>query len=231
MPISVPDKYRAHLDRFVPDWERRLADFRKARKLWRIKGTNEAIKLALLAVCTWFATLVFLHFANTLWFIYLHTPMGEKFAAEVSVRLAPAISALLNRNLFHLSLLATGNSLTTCLMAGALGQMLAIQRFTYVGRGLLNRLGWALTCAALVPLNPWTVDPGAGQPLASLYLHLIPCAFLLSGTFSLTHHLLPEMNFLALGRQLFDYAEFVRLRNRLPQNETLEDQDRNGGAT
>lgn len=214
MQQTTPDTLRAILEKVLPDWRERLCAFKKSARLWRQSVIDLLLKVLIFALCTWLGYLVLLSFADSLWFVYINTPAGHRFAESIASANAKAISALLAGSLLNLSATATANALLTALAVGLISRLLLIRRYFFTGRGLINRILWALLVAAAAAANPLAM-PVSADFWAAFAAHLIPSACLFAVCFSLAAKLLPELDVSYFAKRLKDHIRIVKLRNRV----------------
>ena len=116
--------------------------------------------------------------------------MGKEFVL-VSAGTAQAIINLVeNTSLPRLAYEITLNALLSSLTVGIFSQFFGLRRRFYLGRGMINRVGWAALCIVFAAQNFFDLRPMEFQE--SVYLHTLPVICLCGTSFALAAKLVPE---------------------------------------
>ncbi len=197
---------------YMPDWRQRCCALQSAckRRLRTIKFHIVKLLVQYLAAVLCFM-LVF-GMVNYFWFTYRHTPVGGMFLSSNQSEAILAIFTATNSNLVPLAFRLTLDTAATCLLLGLVCQLLAVTRYFYEGRGLVNRLFWYVFCAAITSLD--LLQTGHQFDLTTRFvLYLIPASCLAGECLKFTSLLLPEIWIVLRVGEVRQFIKIARIRN------------------
>ena len=136
----MPENLLDSNQRTQPVWHGKLRRVGRAIQSWLRELIYSLLEVAILFTVTAVLVGILLSFLEAFWYLYLQTPVGIKYTANPS-RLSPhLLTQLFNQDLFIFSIEVATAALAACLTISAAFQILALRRYFYVGRGLLNRV-------------------------------------------------------------------------------------------
>jgi hypothetical protein len=163
----------------------------RAIQNWLRELIRSLIEITILFTITAVLVGILLSFLEAFWYLYLETPVGIKYTANPS-RLSPhLLTQLFKRDLFLLSIEIATATLTACLIISAAFQILALRRYFYLGRGLLNRVIVLLlfsAAAAFKLAHTSQID----LPIA-LGVSIVPSLCLFPSCMNISARILPEL--------------------------------------
>ena len=123
-----------------PVWKRKLQRAGRAIQIWLRELIYSLIEIVILFTAMAVLVGILLSFLEAFWYLYLQTPVGIKYTADPSRSSAHLLTQLFKKDLFLFSLEIATAAQFACLTMSAAFQILALRRYFYVGRGLLNRV-------------------------------------------------------------------------------------------
>jgi hypothetical protein len=133
----MPENFLEFNQSSQPVWKRKLKRAGRAIQIWLREFIYSLIEITILFTATAVLVGILLSFLEAFWYLYLQTPVGIKYTADPS-RLN-LLTQLFKQDLFLFSVEVATAALAACLAISAVFQILALRRYFYVGRGLLNR--------------------------------------------------------------------------------------------
>lgn len=185
-----------------PAWKKEL---RVSLARWRSKFLTDLAKLIILGLCVWGGYVVLLYYLQSVWSIFVETPMGKIFATQVSPEVVVAITAVLEMKLTQFAFACVINTLLVMVLIGVLLKFSGLYRLTYLNRGFVGHLFWGIICtAASAELLPLVESAASLKGNAVMYF--LPTICLMAGSFALSAWLVPEFTV------FFEFVEFIRER-------------------
>ncbi len=172
-------------------WRQHLQRAACAVKNWIRRLIYSLIEIVILFTATAALVGILLSFVEAFWYLYLRTPVGIKYTADPSRSSVHLVSQLIQKDLFLFSVEIATATLAACLIMSAVCQLLAVRRYFYEGRGLLNRIIWLLlfsTAAAYILERNSQIDLPVAFGAA-----IAPCLCLVSSCHNISKRLLPEL--------------------------------------
>ena len=174
-----------------PLWKRKLKRARRAIQIWLRDLIYSMIEITILFTVTAVLVGILLTLLEASWYLYLETPIGIKFTADPS-RLSPhLLTQLFKRDLFLFSLEIATATLTACLILSIAFQILALRRYFYFGRGLLNRIIILLLFSAAGAFN--LVYTGRIDPFVAFGVSIVPSLCLFPSCMNISARIFPEL--------------------------------------
>jgi hypothetical protein len=174
-----------------PVWKQKLRWAARKIQIWFRQLIYSLIEIVILFTATAALTGILLSFLEAFWYLYLQTPVGIKYTMNPSRSSVHMLTQLFRKDLFLFSLEIAAAALAACLIISALCQALAVRRYFYVGRGLLNRVIWLMLfsgAAALQLAHTCQIDLQV-----ALGISIIPNLCLFSSCQNISARLLPEL--------------------------------------
>jgi hypothetical protein len=175
----------------VPVWKQKLGRAARAIQKWFRQLIYSLIEIAVLFTATAVLIGILLSFLEGFWYLYLQTPVGIKYATNPFRSSAHMLTQLFQKDLFLFSLEIATTALVVCLIIGAACQALAVRRYFYVGRGLLNRFIWLMlfsAAAAFTLVHTCQIDLQVAFGIS-----IVPSLCLFSSCLNISARLLPEL--------------------------------------
>lgn len=174
-----------------PVWKQLLQRVIRAIQAWIRKLITSLIEIIILFIATAVLSGILLSFVEAFWYLYLQTPVGMKFTADPSRSTVHLLTQLIQKDLFLLSVDVAAAAMAACLIVSAICQLMALRRYFYEGRSLLNRVIWlslfsAAAAAILERNNGIDIQLAFGVTIA-------PCLCLFSSCQNIAKRLLPEL--------------------------------------
>ena len=163
----------------------------RAIQIWFRQLIYSLIEITILFTATAVLVGLLLSFLEALWYIYLQTPVGIKYTTNPARSSVHLLTQLFRKDLFLFALEIAVVDLAACLIISAVCQALAIRRYFYVGRGLLNRFIWLMlfsTAAAFGLTHRCRIDLQV-----ALGISIVPSLCLFSSCIHISARLLPEL--------------------------------------
>ena len=174
-----------------PAWKQKLRRAARAIHIWFRQLIYSLIEIIILFTATAVLVGLLLSFLEALWYIYLQTPVGMKYTINPARSSVDLLTQLFRKDLFLFALEISVVDLVACLLISAVCQALAIRRYFYVGRGLLNRFIWIMlfsTAAGFVLTHRCRIDLQV-----ALGISIVPSLCLFSSCINISARLLPEL--------------------------------------
>jgi hypothetical protein len=187
-------------------WKHKLRRANREVQRWNRIFIYSSIEIMILCAATTVIFISVFSFLKALWHLYLHTPVGRKFALDASLLANFSLAELLNKDLVLFSVEVTATTLSACLILSAICQMLAVRRIFYEGRGLANRIVWGLLFIA-VSAHILTDRSQLDFPVA-IGLSMIPSICMFATCLTVSARLLPELTpsaLLELARKFMNF--------------------------
>ena len=201
------------IEYYLPDWRRRCWVLQSACKQRLRTIQFYVVKLCVQYLAAVLCFILVFGMVNYFWFTFRHTPAGNMFLDSDQPEAILAIFTATKSNLVPLAFRLTLDTAVTCLLLGLVCRLLAVTRYFYEGRGLVNRLLWYIFCAAITSLD--LLQTGHRFDLTSSFvLYLIPASCLTGDCLKLTSLLLPEMWIVfRVGEEIRQIVKTARIRN------------------
>ena len=174
-----------------PLWKKHLQRAVRAIQKWFRQLVYSLIEIVILFTATAVLVGILLSFMEAFWYLYLQTPVGIKYTADPSRLSVHKLTQLIHKDLFLFSIEIAATALTACLMLSIACQVLAVRRYFYVGRGLINRVIWLLLFSAAAGYL-LTHTSQIDLQLA-IWVMIAPCLCLFSSCLNISNRLLPEL--------------------------------------
>lgn len=188
-----------------PFWKKK---FQRALAKWLNMFLADLSKLIVLVLCVWGGYVVFLHYLQSIWVIFVETPMGNIFATQVSPGIVVVITGVLGMELTQVANACVINTLLTIIPVGFLLKFSGLYRLTYQNRGFIGAIFWGITCTA-VSADLFPIVGSSGHLQGNSAIYFLPTICLLSGSFALSAWLVPEFTI------IFQAFEFISERVRI----------------
>jgi hypothetical protein len=194
----MPENFLDSNQRTQPVWQRRLRRVGRAIQIWLRELIYSLLEVAILFTATAVLVGILLSFLEAFWYLYLQTPVGIKYTADPS-RLSPhLLIQLFNQDLFLFSVEVATAALTASLIISAVSQILALRRYFYVGRGLLNRVIVLLLFSAAAGFKLAHTGP-VDLPIA-IGVSIVPSLCLFPSCINISARILPELTPLGIWK-------------------------------
>lgn len=131
-----------------PVWKHKLQRAGREFGIWNRSLFYSLVEILILCATTVIIFVTVISFLKVLWHLYLQTPLGRKFTAEMSLLAECRLAQLLDKDLMLFSIEVTVTALLACLALSAICQVLALRRLLYEGHGIVNRFLWTLVFSA-----------------------------------------------------------------------------------
>lgn len=165
---------------------------------------NISIELIFLSIVSSIVCAALLYTADMFWFLYLETPMGQKFVGSFKDQ-AVSITEFLSFEILQLSIDLTLSALIVCAGVSCVSRLLHISRHFYLSIGFFSRLVfWGGALTALVTFRVCEAYGFEDYGTAGLFA-AIPTACLFMSCFKYSDKLVPEFGDLAKPA-----VEFIR---------------------
>ena len=190
-----------------PVWKRKLKRAGRAIQIWLRGLIYSLIEITILFAVTAVLVGILLSLLEAFWYLYLETPVGIKYTSNPS-RLSPhLLTQLFKQDLFLFSIEVATATLTACLTISAAFQILALRRYFYLGRGLLNRLVVLSLFSAAAAFK--LADTSDIDVLAALGISIIPSLCLFPSCMNISARILPELTPLGIMEIFIDIKNFL----------------------
>jgi hypothetical protein len=174
-----------------PSGKRKLKRAGRAIQIWLRELIHSLLEITILFAATAVLAGILLSLMEAFWYLYLETPVGIKYTSNPS-RLSPhLLTQLFKQDLFLFSIEVATATLTACLTISAAFQILALRRYFYLGRGLLNRLVVLSLFSAATAFK--LADTSDIDVLAALGISIIPSLCLFPSCMNISARILPEL--------------------------------------
>lgn len=185
-----------------PFWQKR---FQGSLVKWRNKFLADLTTLVVLGGCVWGGYVVFLYYLQSIWAIFVETPMGNIFTTQVSPEIVAAIVGVLDMELSKVAFECVINILLITVSIGVLLKFSGLYRLAYLNRGFIGNVFWGIICSiASAELLP--IVGSAGYLKGNFALYFLPTICLLVGSFGLSAWLVPEFTV------IFQFNDFLQER-------------------
>ena len=179
----------------------------RAIRIWLRELIYSVLEVVILFTVTAVLVGILLSSLEALWYLYLQTPVGIKYTANPT-RLSPhLLTQLFNQDLFLFSVDVAAAALTASLAMSAAFQILALRRYVYVGRGLLNRiivLSLYSTAAGFNLAHTGPVD----LPVA-IGVSIVPSLCLFPSSMNISARILPEVTPAVIIKMIIKAKNFI----------------------
>lgn len=187
----MPQNFLEPSQHSKPIRQRKLRRAVRAVQIWLRELIYSVIEVIILFTATAVLVGILLSFLEAFWYLYLQTPVGIKYTADPS-RLSPHLLAqLFNQDLFIFSVEVASASLAACLAVSAAFQILALRRYFYVGRGLLNRIIIIMLFSTAAGFN--LAHTGAVDITVAIGVSIVPSLCLFQSCMNISARILPEI--------------------------------------
>ena len=174
-----------------PMWKRRLKRAGRAIQIWLRELIRSLIEIIILFAVAAVLAGILLSLLEAFWYLYLETPVGIKYTANPS-RLSPhLLTQLFKRDLFLFSIEIATATMAACLIISAAFQILALRRYCYLGRGLLNRIILLLLFSAAGAYK--LAHTSQIDLLVACGISIIPSLCLFPSCMNISARILPEL--------------------------------------
>ena len=213
----MPDNFLESAQSTQPAWKRKLRRAGRAIQIWLRELIYSLIEIAILFTATAVLIGILLSFLEAFWYLYLQTPVGIKYTANPS-RLSPhLLTQLFNQDLFLFSIEVATAALAACLTISAVFQILALRRYFYVGRGLLNRVIVLSLFSAAAGFKLAHTGP-VDLPIA-IGVSIVPSLCLFPSCMNISARILPELTPLGILKLIIRAKNFlIHSRDRVLQD-------------
>lgn len=196
----MPENLLDSNQRTQPVWHGKLRRVGRAIQSWLRELIYSLLEVAILFTATAVLVGILLSFLEAFWYLYLQTPVGIKYTANPS-RLSPhLLTQLFNQDLFIFSIEVATAALAACLTISAAFQILALHRYFYVGRGLLNRVIVLLLFSAAAGFKLAHTGP-VDLPVA-IGVSIVPSLCLFPSCMNISARILPEVTPLGILKMI-----------------------------
>jgi hypothetical protein len=190
-----------------PVWKHKLKQAGRAIQIWLRNLIYSLIEITILFTVTAVLVGILLSLLEAFWYLYLETPIGIKFTADPS-RLSPhLLTQLFKQDLFLFSVEIATATLTACLVISFAFQILALRRYFYSGRGLLNRFIVLLLFSAAGAFN--LAHTGQINPLVAFGVSIVPSLCLFPSCMNISARIFPELTPLGIMEIIIDAKKFL----------------------
>jgi hypothetical protein len=190
-----------------PAWKRKLKRAGRAIQKWLRELIHSLIEITILFTITAVLVGILLSFLEAFWYLYLETPVGIKYTTNPS-RLSPhLLTQLFKRDLFLFSIEIATATLTACLIISAAFQIMALRRYFYLGRGLLNRVIVLLLFSAAAAFK--LAHTGQIDLLVALGVSIVPSLCLFPSCMNISARILPELTPLGIIEIIINVKNFL----------------------
>jgi hypothetical protein len=190
-----------------PVWKRKLKQAGRAIQIWLRELVRSLIEIIILFAVTAVLAGILLSLLEAFWYLYLETPVGIKYTADPS-RLSPhLLTQLFKRDLFLFSIEIATATMTACLIISAAFQILALSRYCYLGRGLLNRLIVLLLFSAAGAFK--LAHTSQIDPLVAFGISIVPSLCLFPSCMNISARILPELTPLGIMEIIVNAKRFL----------------------
>ena len=190
-----------------PVWKRKLKQAGCAIQIWLRELIHSLLEIIILFAVTAVLAGILLSLLEAFWYLYLETPVGRKFTADPS-RLSPhLLTQLFKRDLFLFSIEIATATLTACLIISAVFQILALRRYFYLGRGLLNRLIVLLLFSAAGAFKLAHISQI--DVLVAFGVSIVPSLCLFPSCMNISARILPELTPPAIMEIIINAKNFI----------------------
>jgi hypothetical protein len=175
----MPENFLEFSQSSQPVWKRKLKRAGRAIQIWLREFIYSLIEITILLTATAVLVGILLSFLEAFWYLYLQTPVGIKYTADPS------------RLMFLFSVEVATATLAASLIISAVFQILALRRYFYVGRGLLNRAIVLLLFSAAAGFKLAHTAP-VDLPIA-IGVSIVPSLCLFPSCMNISARILPEL--------------------------------------
>lgn len=170
-----------------PVWKRAS----RAIRIWLRELIYSVLEVMILFTVTSVLVGILLSSLEALWYLYLQTPVGIKYTANPT-RLSPhLLTQLFSQDLFLFSVEVAVAALTACLAISTAFQILALRRYFYVGRGMLNRIVVLVLFSAAAGFK--LAHAGSIDLPVAIGVSIIPSLCLFPSCMNISARILPEV--------------------------------------
>ncbi len=191
----------------MPVWKQKLSRAAHAIQNWFRQLIYSLIEIVILFTAIAVLVGLLLSFLEALWYLYLQTPVGIKYTTNPFRSSVHLLTQLFQKDLFWFSLEIATAVFTACLTISAACQVLAVRRYFYVGRGLLNRLIWLMlfsAAAAFILADLCQIDLQVAFGIS-----IVPSLCLFSSCLNISARLLPELTPFGIREIIIDLKTFL----------------------
>ena len=194
----MPENFLEFNQSSQPVWKRKLKRAGRAIQIWLREFIYSLIEITILFTATAVLVGILLSFLEAFWYLYLQTPVGIKYTADPSRLTSHLLTQLFKQDLFLFSVEVATAALAACLAISAVFQILALRRYFYVGRGLLNRAIVLLLFSAAAGFKLAHTGP-VDLPIA-IGVSIVPSLCLFPSCINISARILPELTPLGIWK-------------------------------
>jgi hypothetical protein len=194
----MPENFLEFNQSSQPVWKRKLKRAGRAIQIWLREFIYSLIEITILFTATAVLVGILLSFLEAFWYLYLQTPVGIKYTADPSRLTSHLLTQLFKQDLFLFSVEVATAALAACLAISAVFQILALRRYFYVGRGLLNRAIVLLLFSAAAGFKLEHTAP-VDLPIA-IGVSIVPSLCLFPSCMNISARILPELTPLGIWK-------------------------------
>ncbi len=163
---------------------------------------NILIELTFLSIVSFVLCAALLYVGDMFWFLYLETPMGQKFVASFQDQ-AGSIIEIFSFDILRFSIDLTVSALLVCIAVSCCSRLLHISRHLYLSGGFFSKLFfWGFPLTALVTLHICNSYGFEDYRIVGLFA-AVPTFCLFMSCFKYSDQLLPEFGDLARSSLVF----------------------------
>ena len=190
-----------------PVWKRKLKQAGRAIQIWLRELIHSLIEIIILFAVTAVLAGILLSLLEAFWYLYLETPVGIKYTANPS-RLSPhLLTQLFKRDLFLFSIEIATATITACLIISAAFHILALRRYCYLGRGLLNRIIVLLLFSAAGAYK--LSHTSQIDLLVAFGISIVPSLCLFPSCMNISARILPELTPIGIIKIIINVKNFI----------------------
>lgn len=190
-----------------PGQSQKLRRVARAIQIWIRQLIYSLIEIVILFTATAVLIGILLSFLEALWYIYLQTPVGIKYTTNPARTTTHVLTQLFQKDLFLFSLEIAVVALVACLTTSFVCQVLALHRYFYVGRGLINRIIWLMLFSAATGFeltHRCQVDLQVALGVA-----IVPNLCLFPACLKISARILPELTPFGIWKLLISLKHFL----------------------
>jgi hypothetical protein len=218
----MPEIFFDSTQTLPPGGKSKLRRAARRFRIWLRNLIYSMIEIVILFTATAVLMGILLSFTKALWYLYLETPVGRKYTANFSVLTTHVLSELVRRDLVLFSIEIAACALITCLMVSATIQLLAVRRYFYEGRGLVNRMVWIALFSASSAHNLTNISQIEWS--IAVAISILPSLCLFASCLAIAAKLLPELTIVGIFKMTKRLINFMRDRRKKsppPKSPTL----------
>ena len=190
-----------------PMWKRKLKQAGRAIQIWLRELIRSLIEIIILFAVTAVLAGILLSLLEAFWYLYLETPVGIKYTANPS-RLSPhLLTQLFKRDLFLFSIEIATATMAACLIISVASQILALRRYCYLGRGLLNRIIVLLLFSAAGAYK--LSHTSRIDLLVAFAISIVPSLCLFPSCMNISARILPELTPIGIIKVIISAKNFI----------------------